>query len=91
MPKKAEDLSGQRFGKLTVIKKVGKDKGGHAIYECVCDCGNTTIANVRRLKNGQKKSCGCLRGKNTYKDLTGERFGHLLVLGRAESKNHHVK
>ena len=91
MPKKSEDLSGQRFGKLTLIKKVGKDKSGHAIYECVCDCGNTTTANVIRLKNGQKKSCGCLRGKNTYKDLTGKRFGHLLVLGRAESKNHHVK
>lgn len=88
---KAKDLTGYKFGNLTVVKRIGTDKERRAVYECICDCGKKTTVSAKYLKNGRKKSCGCLRGKNTYKDLTGKRFGHLLVLGRTESKNHHVK
>ncbi len=34
------DLTGQKFGRLTVIKKVGIDKYGKSIWLCKCDCGN---------------------------------------------------
>lgn len=33
------DLSGQKFGKLTVINRVGKNKWGSTIWLCKCDCG----------------------------------------------------
>ena len=56
---KALDLTGQRFGRLTAIEKVGK-QGGHIMWLCQCECGNTTIVQGTVLKNGRTKSCGCL-------------------------------
>ena len=40
---KSYNLQNQKFGKLTVISNVGKDKKGHNLWECNCDCGNTVI------------------------------------------------
>lgn len=48
------DITGQKFGRLTVIQRHGK-KG----WECVCDCGNKTISNSYQLRNGITISCGC--------------------------------
>ncbi len=70
-----DDLAGQRFGKLTVIKRA-ENKGREVCWECKCDCGNIHIARANDLKKGNTKSCGCL-----YKnDLKGERFGRLVVV-----------
>ena len=59
------DLTGQRFGKLTVLHRdEDKPKGKHlhAFYICACDC--ETIKSVRSsfLRQGKTYSCGCLRG-----------------------------
>ena len=51
---------GQRFNRLKVIKFVGKNHIGHYLWQCICDCGNSTIARGASLKCGYKKSCGCL-------------------------------
>lgn len=53
------DLSGQKFGKLTVIKRHGS-QNGHVTWDCVCDCGNTKIAQGVNLVSGITTSCGCL-------------------------------
>lgn len=53
------DLTGQRFGKLCVIRKIGKDKYGISQWECLCDCGNLTAASISNLRNGNTTSCGC--------------------------------
>jgi len=53
--------SGDKFGKLTLIKTVGKSKNGTFYWECCCDCGNATKVPTSRLKNGSTKSCGCLK------------------------------
>ncbi len=55
------DLTGQRFGRLTVVERHGKGTDGHALWLCVCECGETTIAASNDLTLGKKKSCGCLR------------------------------
>lgn len=47
MPKRREDLTGKRFGRLVVLGFHGHNKGGQAIWVCKCDCGN--ISNVRVL------------------------------------------
>lgn len=54
-------LAGQRFGRLSVIKRIGKDRWGHMLWECVCECG--TIKNIRggALKYSNTKSCGCFK------------------------------
>ena len=56
------DLTGKRFSKLVVIKRVYPNtKCGFARWLCRCDCGNyTTVASVK-LKNGNIVSCGCYR------------------------------
>jgi len=73
---RAENLIGQKFGKLTVIKRVENYKWGSAQWLCNCDCGNEFIVNSGSLKYGTTKSCGCLHREilkkyNTY-DLSGE-------------------
>ena len=62
MPK-LEDLTGQRFSYLTVIKKAGKNKSDKILWLCKCDCGKLKIIQGASLKNGRIKSCGCLRKK----------------------------
>lgn len=54
------DLTGKKFGKLTVIKRVGSDKYKNAVWLCRCDCGKESIRVTSRLKSGYTKSCGCL-------------------------------
>ena len=77
------DLTGKVFGKLTVTKNVGSTSHGQRLWECLCDCGKTTIATTSTLqaKDGGKRSCGCL----AFRDLTGQRFGMLLVIKRVEN------
>lgn len=67
MPK-VKDLTGQRFGKLTVIKRVGSSKSRHAIWLCKCDCGNLKTVTMDDLLRGHTSSCGCLTSS------TGELF-----------------
>ena len=56
------DLTGHRFGRLTVIEK-GTPKGGctNAVWKCRCDCGNEVEVRSTVLRSGRSKSCGCLR------------------------------
>lgn len=58
---KIKDLTGQKFGRLTVIKRVGKNKDNGALWICLCECGNSITAVSSRLLNGTCQSCGCLR------------------------------
>lgn len=53
------DITGQRFSRLTVIRRVEGVKGP-ALWLCVCDCGKETTAYGSDLRHGKKKSCGCL-------------------------------
>lgn len=55
------DIVGSRFGKLLVLKWSGADKKKNSLYECLCDCGKTTIVSRYKLKSGSTKSCGCLK------------------------------
>lgn len=84
--KNIEDLTGQRFGKLTVIS-YADTKNYKPRWNCICDCGNTTIVEGISLKRGMTKSCGCLvkeAGRKRIIDLTGQRFGKLVVLSMEE-------
>lgn len=58
MPMPRKDLTGQRFGRLTVIRYHDK-LNGHLRWECVCDCGKEKIVSGPSLKGGAR-SCGCL-------------------------------
>lgn len=55
----AKDLTGKRFGRLTVLKRVGTINR-RAIWQCRCDCGKKTDVRSIDLLNGNTKSCGCM-------------------------------
>lgn len=54
------DLTGQRYGRLTVLKRVGL-KNSSATWLCRCDCGNEKVVAAHPLREGKIQSCGCLR------------------------------
>ena len=54
-----KDLTNLIFGRLKVIKNIGTNKYGFALWECLCECGNTVIITSRNLISGHTKSCGC--------------------------------
>lgn len=63
--KTVEDLTGQRFGRLTVISRdedyIYHNKQRYARWKCKCDCGKITIVRADKLKIGTTQSCGCLQ------------------------------
>ena len=54
------DITGNKYGMLTVTRRVENAPKGVARWECKCECGNTVIVRGGNLKNGAVKSCGCL-------------------------------
>lgn len=74
------DLTGQRFGKLTVREKLPPLSDGRTRWLCDCDCGNSCVVNSYALRKKNQQSCGCQK----IKDIVGQRFGHLIVLKRSD-------
>lgn len=64
------DLTGSRFGRLTVIERTDDrvfPRGGkHTVWNCQCDCGARTTASTNELRSGHKKSCGCKKYELTH-------------------------
>lgn len=62
-----QDLTGQRFGLLTVLSRAestrgyGRNKSRLTQWECQCDCGNKTRVRANHLRSGATTSCGCKR------------------------------
>lgn len=59
------DMTGQKFGRLTVIEYAYSDKEKKAVWLCRCDCGNTCYARGKSLRTGVKQSCGCYQRERT--------------------------
>ncbi len=56
------DLTGQRFGRLTVLYREGT-LNGHAAWMCECDCGAKKIIRSCDMVNGKSTSCGCFHNE----------------------------
>jgi hypothetical protein len=68
------DLTGKRFGKLTVVKRVDKPeklKSAFSFWLCECECGNSKIMSSNDLKKGEhnSKSCGCYSKRGNPQNL----------------------
>lgn len=70
----AKNLVGMVFGKLKVTSKVGKDKFGISLWECDCECGNTTVVRMGSLTSSMTRSCGCLNTQIRIKTHTGNSY-----------------
>ena len=67
------DLTGQKFGKLTVIgrseNKIYKNGRSKIMYSTICECGTSKLVNGESLKSGRTKTCGCLSAEIHSKRL----------------------
>lgn len=88
-----KDLTGQRFGRLTVLRLceepyISPSGKKTRRWICRCDCGReiSVLQNALTGKNGTR-SCGCQQKasiRSQAKDMTGQRFGRLTVISQAE-------
>lgn len=78
---KAIDLTGQRFGQLTVVGRAPNSNTGKSRWHCQCECGSTTISFGSDLHRGRIHHCKSTVHNNVV-DLVGERFGRLVVIER---------
>ena len=94
------DLTGQSFTRLTVLEYADEEhqiyyNGSHKnTWKCQCSCGNICYVTTENLKRGDTPSCGCItkeNGKAKLNDLSGQKFGHLLVLKCLGTINHNTK
>lgn len=67
--RKKVDLTGQRYGQLTVLTPA-ENIGTRTAWRCRCDCGREVIEKTVHLRSGRVKSCGCLSGAGIGKYLT---------------------
>ena len=67
---KINDLTGKKFGKLTVIKYYGSNKYKRALWLCKCDCGNIKVIVGNSLISGLTISCGCYNKESASKRFT---------------------
>ena len=68
--KTPRDLTGQKFGRLTVLRQAPdkiKPSGAHSkMWECKCDCGNIKIISRSSLVSGDTVSCGCYHKEHAH-------------------------
>ena len=76
-----KDLTGQRFGRLVVVERGGRDKNGLTTWKCRCDCGETTIETRSNLINGRVNSCGCLSIELSLQRFTKHGKRHTRLYG----------
>lgn len=73
------DLTGQQFGKLTVLYRDAGHSSKHTYWRCACECGNEATVDGYKLKHGTTKSCGCWKSElekiaHTTHGMTGSRL-----------------
>ena len=94
--KKIIDISGEKYGRLTVIRFLEK-VGRRSYWECVCDCGNVIRAEKSHLRSGHTKSCGCLKNeivgnRNRRTGLSGTKihFCYRNMINRCTWEKYHL-
>lgn len=95
MPK-LNDLTGKKFGRLTVVKRAKNSAKCETMWECICDCGSSVVVRGRSLTQGITKSCGCSRkDPRPYRRTHGMSKTRLyriwsLIKDRCENENSHA-
>ena len=77
------DISGQKFGKLSVKEPTVVSRGSHTTVMMVCDCGNEVGISAFNILSGNSKSCGGCKDF-LVSDFYGKKFGSLLITSDGE-------
>jgi hypothetical protein len=70
------ELSGQRFGKLTVLCRELNNAKGRTRWRCACDCGGEIVASGSNLQQGFTAACGCVRRTKAATNARARNFKH---------------
>jgi hypothetical protein len=86
-----KDMTGLRFGKLTVIERDSTISSAAAYWRCKCDCGKEKSIRGQSLRSGLVIDCGCgkadrIRSNIDTTSMIGKKFGRLTVLERDLTK-----
>lgn len=65
MAKRLRDITGESFGRWTIIEYAGRGKHGEVEYKCRCTCGTEKVLRRSSLTSGNSRSCGCLAREAT--------------------------
>lgn len=84
------DLSGMRFGRLTVVDRAENSESNSIRWNCVCDCGNKTVSFSNGLRNGSATSCGCL-SRQRFSELGKSKRKHGLSRSKIQDAWLHMK
>jgi hypothetical protein len=87
MGRKRIDITGFKFGNLTVVEQAGLGSDSGVRWKCSCACGGITVASGSDLRRGVVTNCPSpvhRRKTQAAIDITGQRFGKLLALDRHE-------
>lgn len=79
------DIAGQKFNALTAISPTDRRNSEGIMWLCRCDCGKNCYVSAKSLRNGNTKSCGCLRGNAL--DLTDRVFGRLTAIKKTSRRD----
>lgn len=83
---KINELTGETFGRLEVIRYEGVNNHRKATWLCRCQCGNTKVLVGSSLISGSVVSCGCFKNSEAKrrfsKDITNKKYGKLTVINR---------
>jgi hypothetical protein len=96
--KAAMDITGQQIGEWRVLRLFQPGGYNEQTYECRCSCSRIKIVKGWRLKLGVSTHCGCQKRRNMAEaqkgkrpgprtDLTGQKFGRLLVIGLSDKRD----
>lgn len=75
-------MIGQKFGRLLVVSQA-PSKHKRAQWNCLCDCGKTCVANGKYMRQGKKRSCGCLRSEINKEKIKKVIAGNILPEGES--------
>lgn len=73
-----EDLTGQTFDMLTVLRPTGARRNGYIEYRCRCECGNEISIGANSLRQKYRHSCGCLKRSSSL--APGVKINHLVAV-----------
>ena len=82
---KFQDLSGQKFNRLTVIRR-DESVLNKVSWICKCECGNEISVTTSHLKCGHTQSCGCLQKEKARE----ANLKHCLPIGKPIIVIHHI-
>lgn len=93
-----QDITNKRYGNLVALYENGRNAKNEIVWHCKCDCGNFIDATVGSLNYGKIKSCKECSDKRikeqahnlNFKNLTGQTFGRLKVLGQYGKQDNNV-